>query len=52
MTKEIIFPMIMICGSFLASALYGYEHKWGSSGYWFFAALLNIAVTFVMPKLG
>jgi hypothetical protein len=42
----------MIVEALIASVSYCIYSKWGSALYWFSAALLNIAVVYVIKKVG
>lgn len=49
---ERILPTIIMIEMFLASIPYFVNGKYGSGLYWLSAALINLAVIYLMPKFG
>lgn len=47
-----VFPIVVIVESMAASLIFAIDGKFGSSIYWFFAAAITFAATFLIPKLG
>lgn len=43
-------PSLIILISLVSSIVYGINTKWGLCLYWLSAALLNISVTFIIPR--